>query len=235
MRHLAIALLACAALTGAMARGADDKKAEASDRAQVKKFLKAHVIGKMVATPKTTFKLDDNKVEGDYEDQTTFNNFTETAEGFSFDVVTISKETRHDLDKEGKRVPPGRDFSGTSVTRYELCERASTKKLTGTARTLSMTMKFPSQEGTAILVTGVKVADGKLSWNETLPGYADFTAAKGKYKPGTFDGKYTFSVVDGKLRTEYDMTRFDVDPDTLKRTPEKNKLPLFVAKEIDQK
>ena len=199
------------------------------------KFLKKNVIGKTVVTPKTTFKWDDNKMEGDYEDQTTFNNFTATAEGFSFDIVTVSKMTNYDLDKEGKRVPPGRDFSGVGVSRYELCERASTKKLTGTARTLSMTIKAPSQEGTAILVTGVKVADGKLSWNETLPGYGDFTAAKGKYKPGTWDGKYTFSLVEGKLRTEYDEKTFDVDPDTLKRTPTKDKLPLFVSKEIDQK
>jgi hypothetical protein len=85
------------------------------------------------------------------------------------------------------------------------------------------------------VITQVKVVDGKLSWKETLPGYADFTAAEGKYKPGSMDGKYTFSIVDGKLRTEYEATRFDVDPDTLERTPEKNKLPLFVSKEIDQK
>jgi hypothetical protein len=100
---------------------------------------------------------------------------------------------------------------------------------------LSNTTKFPSQEGTAVLVTGVKVVGGKLSWDETLPGYGDFTLARGKYKPGTFDGKYTFSTVDGKLRTEYELARFDVDPDTLKRTPEKNKLPVFVAKETERK
>jgi hypothetical protein len=85
------------------------------------------------------------------------------------------------------------------------------------------------------LVTGVKVADAKLTWDETIPGYADLTAAKGKYKPGTIDGKYTFSLVDGKLQAEYDMTRFVVDPDTLKRTPEKDKPQPFVSREIDKK
>jgi dipeptidyl aminopeptidase/acylaminoacyl peptidase len=218
-----------------LAPPAADTKAEAGDRAQVVAFLKKHVIGKTVATPKTTSKLDGGRMESDYEDQTTFNNFAETAAGFSFDVVGVSKETRHDLDRDGKRVGPARDLSGTSVTRYEFCERSSTRKLTGYARTVSMTTKYSSQEGIVYLVTEVKVADGKLSWDETIPGYADLTAAGGKYKPGSIDGKNIFSTVDGKLRVEYDMTRYDVDPDTLKRTPEKNKLPPFVAREVEQK
>jgi hypothetical protein len=239
MRRKMITVLACAALSALTCVAADENKDaakdEASDRAQVTKFLKKHVIGKTVATPKTTFKVDDNKMEGDYEDLTTFNNFAETAQGFSFDVTTVSKETRYDLDRDGKRILPGRDNSGTEVFRYEICERASTKQLTGTARLLSRTTKGASYEGCAVLVTGVKVADGKLAWSETLPGYVDLIAAKGKYKPGSWDSKYTLSVVEGKLWTEYETKRFDVDPDTLKRTPTKDKLPLFVAKESDQK
>jgi hypothetical protein len=235
MRHLTITLLACAALGGTTLVAADEKKAERSDRAQVMAFLKKHVVGKTLATPKTTIKFDDNKVEGDYEDQITFNNFRKTAESFSFDMVTVSKESRHDLDKDGKRVAPGRDTSGTTVWRYEIGERASTKKLTGTARIVSTTRKSPNQDGTVLLVTGVKVADGKLLWNETQPGYGDATAAEGKYKPASFDGKYTFSITDGKLRSESDFTIFDVDPETLKRTPVKSKPPLIVAKEIVQK
>jgi hypothetical protein len=240
MRRMMMTVLACSALSVPASVAADDKtddaKGEASDRAQVIKFLKDHVIGKTVATPKTTFRLDDGKMEGDYQDLTTFTNFAETAQGFSFDVTVLSKETRYDLDKDGKRLSPGRDYSGTEVYRYEICERVNTQKLTGTARPLASTIKAPSREGTAILVTGVKVADGKLAWSETLPGYADLIAPKGKYKPGSWDSKYTFSVVDGKLWAEYEETkRYDVDPDTLQRTPTKDKLPLFVAKEHDQK
>jgi hypothetical protein len=235
MRHLTITLLACAALGGTALVAADEKKDQPSDRAQVMAFLKKHVVGKTLATPKTTIKFDDGKVEGDYEDQFTFNNFSERAEGFGFDLVTVSKESRHDLDKDGKRVVPGRDTSGNTVWRYEICERASTKKLTGTARIVSTTKKSPNQDGTVILVTGVKVVDGKLSWNETQPGYGDATAAEGKYKPESFDGKYTFSITDGKLRSEGDFTLFDVDPETLQRTPVKDKPPLLVAKEIEQK
>jgi hypothetical protein len=158
MRQLSFALLACSVLTGAAIRAADESKGDGktndSDRAQVTRFFKEHVIGKTLATPKTKFKWDDNKMEGDYEDQVIYNNFTETAKGFGFDVTSVSKQTLYDLDKEGKRLQPGRDFSGTFVVRYEICERASTKKLTGISRPLCTTTKAPSPEGTATLVTG---------------------------------------------------------------------------------
>ena len=234
MRHLVFPLLFLVALGETAFVAADEKSGEASNRGQVLRFLKQHVIGKTVSTPRTTFKLDDNKIEGESEDRTTFNNLNVTADGFSFDIVTVTKESRHDLDKEGKHVGPARDMGGTSVTRYEFGERASTKKLTGTIRTVSTTTKYPNQDGTVILVMRVKVADGKLSWLETQPGYGDYSAAQGKYKPGSYDGRYTFSIADGKLRTEFAFTRFNVDPNTLQRTPEKNKVAPFVSKEIDR-
>jgi hypothetical protein len=236
MRKILAKLLACASLIGGTALvGAEEKKTDASDRAQVTKFLKEHVMDRTVASPKTTYKVYDNQMESDYEDQTTFNNFSETAQGFTFDITMVSKETRYELDKDGKRIQPGRDLSGIEVYRYEIVERASTKKLTGTVRILSMTTRAPSREGAAILVTGMKLADGKVSWNETLPGYLDLVAARGKYRPGSWDSKSTFSVAGGKLQVEYDVTDYDVDPDTLKRTPTKAKQPPSVAKEIEQK
>jgi hypothetical protein len=231
MRQTTAILLAFAALGAA----ADESPAEAGDRAAVMKFLKDHVVGKTVVSPRTAGKRDAGRMESDYEDQTTFGNFAETPQGFRFDVTTVSKETRYELGKDGKRVLPGRDMSGVEVYRYELCERASTKRLTGTARLLTMTTKVPSREGAALLVTRVTVKDGKLSFNETLPGYLDLVASKGKYKPGSWDSKTTLSLAGGKLRMEYEVTNFDVDPDTLKRTPTKDKLPPFVAKEVEGK
>ncbi len=236
-RLVAVLFLSLSVLVS-VARGGDSKKDEpsqASDRAHIVKFLKEHVMGKTVATPKTIFKVDGNKVEGEYEDQVTFNNLSETEHGFSFEVTTVSKDTRYDLDKDGKRLLPGRDLSGTEVFRYEFGERASTKKVTGIGRLISRTTRGASFEGTANLVTGVKVADGKLVWNETQPGYIDLSASKGGYIPGSYDAKYVFSIVDGKLVTEYEPKRFDVDPETLKRTPTKDTFPPFVSKEIEQK
>jgi len=231
MRQIMVALLVCATLSWTTLAPADEK-AQTSDRTEVTKFLKDHVLGKTVAFPKTIVKLDDNSMESDSGEQNTFNNFTESGQGFCFDLTVVRKETRFDLGKDGKRIQPGRDLSGTEVYRYEIVERVSTKKLTGTVRILSMTTKAPSREGVAILVTGMKVVEGKLLWNETLPGYLDLIAAGGKYKPGSWDGKCAFSLIQRKLRFEMDLTNFDVDPDTLQRTPRKEKLPLFVATEV---
>jgi hypothetical protein len=235
MQQIMVTMLACAVLSGTALVSAVEMQPEASDRTQVTKFLKDHVIDRTLATPKATYKLGNNKMESEYEDQTTFNNFTETAQGFTFDMTIVSKSTRYDLDADGKRVQPGRYLSGTEVYRYEIVERVSTKKLTGTVLILSMTTRAPSRGGAAILVTGVKVADGKLSWHETLPGYLDLVAPKGKYEPASWDSNNLFLLVQGKLRWESDFTIYDVDPDTFKRTPRKDKVQTFVAKEIEQK
>jgi hypothetical protein len=238
MRHLMLSLLASAVLIATSLAAEETKtvgKSAASDRAQVMQFFKEHVLGRTLATPKTTFQWDDNKAEGEYEDQVIYNNFAETAEGFAFDVTSVSKGTLYDLDSQGHRLSPGHDFSGVFVLRYEIAERASTKQLTGTARPIATTIKAPSPEGTASLVTGMKVRDGKLIWNETLPGYGDIAGAKGTYKPGSWSVSATMSLVDGKLRIAAEQTNYDVDPVTLQRTPTKEKLPLFVTQEIGRK
>ena len=202
--------------------------------AKVVKFLKANVIGRTLASPKSTFKMDNGKMEGEAEDLTTYTNFSETEAGFSFDIISVSKEARYDLDKDGKRVGTARQIGGTTVDHVEFGERTSTKKLTGTSRTLTATTKHQKQEGTINLITGVRVADDKVMWAEMQPGYGDYTAAGGKLKPGSYDATITLSVVGGKLRSRVDFTRFDVDPETLKRTPEKDKVPPFVSEEVEK-
>ena len=202
------------------------------DRALVVKFFKEVVIGKTLVTPKMTFKWDDNKAEGELEDQFVYHNFAETAHGFRFDVTTVTKATIYDLDKEGRRIEPGRPWSGTVVACYEIGERASTNKLTGYTRVLSTTIKESRPTGTVRLVTGMKVADGKLTWDEARAGYVDSPSAGGKYKPVSSDVKVTLSLEDGKLRAESEVAYFDVDPDTLRRTPSQTKLPPLVSKEI---
>jgi hypothetical protein len=235
MRHLILSLSACLAFGGTPLIADDKKDVEVGDRERVVKFLKANVIGKTVASPKSTFTLDGGKMEGEAEEQVTYTNFNETETGFSFDTVSVSKEARYDLNKDGKRVGAARQIGGTTVDHVEFGERASTKKLTGTSRTLTSTTKHQKQEGTVILITNVKLADGTLTWAETQPGYGDYTAAGGKLKPGSYDATITLSAAGGKLRAQVDFTRFDVDPVTLKRTPEKDKVPPFVSMEIDQK
>ncbi len=235
MRQFVATVLFCFAQNGLDLVSAGEPESEATDRLMVSKFLKNHVMDKTVAKPKTTNKLDDNRMESEQEEQLTFNNFTETPQGFNFDETMVSKQTRYDLDAGGKRILPGRDLSGTAVYRYEIRERVSTKKLTGTIRILSKTVNTPSREGAVILITAARIVDGKLMLSETVPGYVDLVAPKGKYVPGSWDSKGTFSMVEGKLQAEWETTIFEVDPDTLKRTPRKENLPPSIFKEFEQK
>jgi hypothetical protein len=235
MRSLMCTLSVCAALANAAFVTADEKKAAPSEREQVVKFMKEHVMGKTIALPKTTMKWADDHLESDYQEQETFNNLNESVDGFSFDETDVRKATVYDVDKEGKRVGPGRDRSGTVVWRVELGERVSTKRLTGSARIISRTGKGASWRGLVFLVTVMKVADGKLVWHTVSPGYTDILTRNGKLKPGALDIETTLSIADGKLRGDYRLTEYDVDPDTFKRTPTKDQQPRMVYKEIQQK
>jgi hypothetical protein len=189
---------------------------EQSDRVRALKFLRAHVIGKTVAAPDTVFKYDGNKMEGVASGSDSYTNLVETADGFQFDVVSVSKLTNYDLDKEGKRIEPGRNEDGTYLARYDLTERKSTGKLVGTSRIISSTNKtFPAGLTAAVLFT---VQEQGLTSAEHSLFYEDFFEAKGKFKPGASEGKLRFFLQEGKLRVEGENLQFDVDPKTLKKT-----------------
>jgi hypothetical protein len=221
-------LVLCAVLTMAGA-------APASDRTDVVKFLKDHVVGKTLTTPSTTSKGTDGKFEETYEDQVTFGNLVETEDGATFDVTVKAKQVVYELDKDGKRIMPGRDQSGTTVFRYELVERKSTHKLMGYWRVLSTTMKDRTPVGTVATVHHPQVSDGQLTWKESQAGYGDTAAEKGKFKPGAYSSVSKLSVVDGKLQWYWEQVNYDVDPETLKRTPTKDVIPATISKELDKR
>jgi hypothetical protein len=200
----------------------------AGDRAAVIEFLKESVIGRTVATPRMTWNRYGNKTEADIEEQSVIDNLAETARGFRFDLTFVTKGTFYDLDAEGRRILPGRPWSGTSVARYEIGERASTGRLTGFSYTLSTTNKQRRPDGTCWLVTAMRVVDGKLILEETLATYGDSPGPGGTYRPISADSKVVFSIVGGRLHEESDALTFDVDPDTLKRSPGRDK-PLKVV------
>ncbi len=213
---------------------ADEPQGDHSECALVKAFLKKHVIGKTIKTPRTAFKRAGN-IEDEFEDQEDFHNLVETRHGFRFDITIVAKQTIYDLDADHKRVLPGRDLSETTVYRCEFGERTSTHRLTGTARVASTTRKDARFTGVMMLITSVKIADGQLQWQQSVPGYMDFMVNGGKYKPGSFDDIYTLSIVNGKLQAEDNFTEFDVNPDTLKRTRSKNQPPRLTAYETERK
>jgi hypothetical protein len=196
------------------------------------KFLKDHVVGKTLVTPLTVSKGNDAKFEETYEDQSSFSNLVETENGFHFDLTVKAKQVVYDLDKDGKRILPGRDQSGVSVFRYELAERKSTQKLMGYWRVASSTVKNQSPLGTVATVHHPQVSDGQLIWRESQAGYSDAPAGMGKFKPGAYTSLSKLVLVDGKLQWHWEQVNFDVDAETLKRTPTKDLVPPTISKEV---
>jgi hypothetical protein len=210
---LAVGLAVCGLSRG---QGRSKEEPKGSDRARALKFLREHVVGKTVATPDTIIKYAGNKVEGVTSGTDSYTNLVETADGFKFDVVTVSKLTNYDLDKEGKRVKPGRNEDATFLTRYHLTERKSTGKLVGTARVMSSTHKtFTAGLTVAVLMTVPKAG---LQTKEHSLFYDDFFEAKGKWKPGASESTIRFYLDNGKLWVAAETLQFDVDPETLKKT-----------------
>lgn len=207
-----------------------------SSRAQVLKFLRSHVIGKVVAAAPVTTRTDQNRLEGVYEETTFYSNLVETADGFWFDVTSISKGQLYQLDG-GKRGKAVTDMNAVRVYRYEMTERKSSGRLVGFARYVSSTGSLPTDlcpdpfSGTVFLVR-MWVEGEALLVEETQAGYADFVSADGASKPVALDGTYHYSVDQGQLEVAYQQATFAVDPETLERTPTTDKFPRQLSKEL---
>ena len=77
--------------------------------------------------------------------------------------------------------------------------------------------------------------DGELTFKESSLVYGDMLAAKGLFKPGIFEGTTRFFLKDGKLQCVANGVLFDVDPETLNRTPSKDRVPTMSYTEIERK
>ncbi len=203
-----------------------------SQRALAIEFFRKNIVGRTVASPSSTFLIDGGKVQIVSEEQSTITGFVETPEGFVFDLTSVSKATGQDVGPAGKPTGPVRDYSGVRVYRYEVKELRCSKSLLGFGRLVSTTAKGKDPTGQYTSVR-IKVADGKLILSESTPDYVDFISTNGTFKPGGLDTVSRYSLYNGKLRLEQDMTLYDVDPETLKRTLAKDKLPTDVFNESD--
>jgi hypothetical protein len=203
-----------------------------SDRAQVVKFLRNHVIGKTVVAAPVKTITDQGRTEGAYEDQTFYSNLVERADGFSFDLTVIFWGTLYELDKAGKRAREEGSLNAVRVYRYEMTERKSTGELVGFARFVSSTNTQPDPFAGTVFLARMWLEGDALIVHETQAGYADVAVAGGISKPIASDGNYRYAIEDGKLVVHLQQATFDVDPETHTRTPTKDKFPIQVSREI---
>jgi hypothetical protein len=214
-----------------MRRQEDSMKA--SERMQAIKFLRDHVIGKTVyATPLTTY-TDEGRVMVVSDDQTFFSNLVETMDGFGYDLTAVARGTRYERDKAGQFEHPEGSLIAVRVYRYEITERKSSGKLVGFARYISSTNTQPDPFSGTIFVTRMWLEGGALVVQDAQAGYADLVGAGGTAKPGAIDGKYRYTIEKDKLVLHYEQTNFDVDPETLRKTPRADKFPVQISNEIE--
>jgi hypothetical protein len=203
------------------------------ERASAIKFLKDHVIGKVVlSAPVTTF-TDLGRIKGVYRDQTFFSNLTETADSFRLDLTVLAKGTRYQKDSTGEMADPEGSLNAIRVYRYEMTERKSSGRLVGFARYVSSTNTAPDPFVGTVFLVEMWLEDGTLVVQETQVGYADFVAVDGTFTPVASDGKYRYAVEGDKLVVQYEQATFGVDPETLRRTPTTDKFPTQVSKEVN--
>ena len=203
-----------------------------TERLQVVKFLKDNIIGKTVVSVPVNTSADQNRIEGVSEDQTFYSNLVEKVDGFCFDLTVIFRGALFALDKSGKRVQVEGSLNTVRVFRYEMTERNSTGKLVGFARFVSSTNTQPDPFSGTVFLARMWLEGDALLIQDNQAGYADVAVAGGTFKPIASDGKYRYALESGKLAVHFQQTNYDVDPETLTRTPTKDKFPIQISKEI---
>jgi len=202
---------------------------ETAERTRVLEFLKRHVIGKyLVADPITTLGQDDS-ITSAYEEDAVFSNLVETAQGFSFDMITLARGTRY---LHGDTLLAEGSLNAVRVVRYEMTERLSTGDLLGHARFVASTNTHPDPFAGTIFLVRMWLNDTTLEVEENHVGYADVVSAEGTYKPIATSGTYTYTVENDRLVVKYQQQTYDVDPKTLERTQTAEKAPVQVSREI---
>ena len=210
--------------------GFADESGNESERARVVRFLREHVIGKTVGLKKETTKIANGKVETEFSSRMTFANLVETQDGFIFDVVWDTEQTNYDLEEDSRRIQPGRKEDRMGVSRYEVKERKSTKRLIGFERVVTNSLVDPT--GVAVALR-VKLEGNNLIIDSSDINYCDFFAAGGRYRPGASEIHEEISLRGGKIESKITSESYDVDPDTLKRTRTGEPPTVLIFKQVD--
>lgn len=195
-------------------------------------YLKEKVLGKTLRTDDVTYLLDKGKLKDVYSDQMMFSDLQFTENGVYFNMTTIAKEKVYYLDEKGEHLGIKKDYTGTSVFRYELAKRKSTNKLTGYMRLISTTTVAPEMEAVVQGIYDVRLENDELKWKEQQLLYRDMPSTEGNFRPVAFDAEARFYMEEGKLRFEYIPFYYDVVPESMERQLSADKLPFFVSKEV---
>ena len=169
---------------------------------EIIQFLEDNIFNKLLITS-TLYKLENNTLEGVYNDKMTFSNLVRTNTGFRFDMTTVTQELVYKLNSRGARTSIVKNYTGTSVFRYELAMRKSTNQLTGYMRCISTTVQDSTMDAIVCGIFDVSFDGKELKWQEHQLLYRDNPIGENLYKPVAFNSKIRFYLSEEKAVFEY--------------------------------
>lgn len=189
-------------------------------------FLRGNIIDRTLHTAPVEYALEGDELRGVYSDTMQFSGLEVSDTGVQFDMTTVTNEKIYGPDG-GLR----HDYVGTSVFRYRLAQRRSTGEVTGFMRCVSTTVREQTMDAVVYGVSGVRLEGGELRWSERQLMYRDSPSGDGKYKPVAFDFEIRFYSEGGKAVFEYVPTFWNIDPQSMEKTPAADQYPPFVSRE----
>lgn len=195
----------------------------------VQSFLEENVIGRTLET-RITSQITGSSLEAEFHRRTHYQNLIRTPEALSFDVVFLVKQKNYDLDENGKRLDkPPQVKDRNLVIRYSVRQLKSSGTLVGLQRVLTNSLTDPTGAGSAVQMS---VKNSRLILTASTPLYSDHFAAADKLKTGASKITNEFWTEDQKLKSKIHEFGYDVDPETLERTPSGHDIK-FEEVEID--
>lgn len=198
---------------------------------RLRAFLVDNVLGRSLYTDELTYYLENGKIEGVYSDRMTFSNLLDSGTGVKFDLFVDSHELLYEIDADKNRLALRKDFSSSSVFRYELAKRRGSGLITGFMRFVTSSLQHVPAEAMASTVLDIQVTPDGIAWKEKEMLYRDQPGTGDEYRSVAFEANCRLFLEQAKARYEYDGVCMDVDPKTFARTPSDAIIPKFVAKE----
>ncbi|AIZ56972.1 hypothetical protein Mpt1_c11050 [Candidatus Methanoplasma termitum] len=192
-------------------------------------FLRKNVNGRTLYTDETTFAIEGGRLLLTYSDQISLSNMFFSKVKYTMDMFVVGKEKITDT-KTGNVI---KDTYSSSLYRYSVAKRQSTGAVTGilTLVASSLMSDTAPEESIASVAWNIKLENNEFSWIEEQMLYRDQIGFDGKYRPIALRTKCRIFVDNGNTVYVHDVECFDVDPETLVRTPSETKYPRFISKE----
>lgn len=133
------------------------------------------------------------------------------------------------MGADGQREKLQKDFSASSLFRFELAKRRSTDAVTGSFRLISASGKQVAAEAVVSGIYDIRLENDVVRLTEDQAVYRDQLIQNDRYKPVAFPAEHCLYCVDGKLHYDYNGKCFDMDTNTMQRMQNPDQFPTFIS------